>query len=100
MTVEAVSDRVPLGPCVLVLTGRGHGDRRQGTHDPALPATQGLKPKERIEYAYDGLDRLVGVRYADGRIEAYRLDEVGNRTGERATEPGPVQAGTAVPGRH
>ncbi len=47
------------------------------------PATQALGTVEETTYGYDGLDRLVGVQYQGGKAELYRLDAVGNRTGER-----------------
>lgn len=40
---------------------------------------------ETTTYGYDGLDRLIGVKYPDGTATLYRLDPVGNRTGERKT---------------
>jgi YD repeat-containing protein len=47
------------------------------------PATQVLGLVEETTYGYDGEDRLVGVQYPGGKAELYRLDAVGNRTGER-----------------
>ncbi len=47
------------------------------------PATQALGAMEETSYGYDAVDRLVGVQYPGGKAELYRLDPVGNRTGER-----------------
>jgi len=47
------------------------------------PATQTFGALEETRYGYDALDRLSGVSYPDDRAVLYRLDAVGNRTGER-----------------
>jgi YD repeat-containing protein len=51
---------------------------------------------ETTEYGYDALDRLVGVKYPDGTATLYRLDPVGNRTGERKTLASKVVALTVA----
>ncbi|QRN93038.1 hypothetical protein JRI60_27950 [Archangium violaceum] len=46
-------------------------------------ADQKLETEEQTEYGYDELDRLTGTRILAGRAVLYRLDAVGNRTGEK-----------------
>jgi RHS repeat-associated protein len=60
-----------------------NGNRSTQQEWRADPATQALGPVELTTYGYDALDRLVGVQYSGGKAELYRLDPVGNRTGER-----------------
>ncbi len=60
----------------------GNGNRSVQVEQRTMPG-QALGAVEETRYGYDALDRLVGVRYGDGRVLLYRLDAVGNRTGER-----------------
>ncbi len=60
-----------------------NGNRQSQMETRTQPATGALGSPETTTYGYDALDRLTGVSYADGRAVLYRLDAVGNRTGER-----------------
>ncbi|WP_224249694.1 RHS repeat domain-containing protein [Hyalangium gracile] len=60
-----------------------NGNRLRQTETRTQPDTQALASPETTTYGYDALDRLTGVAYPDGRVVLYRLDAVGNRTGER-----------------
>jgi len=60
-----------------------NGNRLQEVQQRTDPATQTLRAAETTLYGYDDLNRLTGVRYPDTRGLLYRLDPVGNRTGER-----------------
>jgi RHS repeat-associated protein len=98
--------------CVLVSTATllsrseyeydGNGNRRSLKELRTNPSDQALGPEEQTEYGYDELDRLTGTRILAGKAVLYRLDAVGNRTGEReapaaaVTSLGP-EAYTAVP---
>ena len=68
----------------------GNGNRRSLKESRTDLATQALGPEERTEYGYDALDRLTGTRTPEGRAVLYRLDAVGNRTGERDAPSGDV----------
>ncbi|WP_242393891.1 RHS repeat-associated core domain-containing protein [Anaeromyxobacter oryzisoli] len=61
----------------------GDGNRTRQVEQRREPGASALGPEELTTYGYDALDRLVGVLYSGGRAELYRLDAVGNRTGER-----------------
>ncbi|MBN1208836.1 MAG: hypothetical protein JXB05_28515, partial [Myxococcaceae bacterium] len=60
-----------------------HGNRLRQTEARTRLDTGELAAPETTQYGYDALDRLTGVAYPDGRAVLYRLDAVGNRTGER-----------------
>ncbi len=70
-----------------------NGNRGMQIEERTNPTTRKLKPAEITAYAYDGIDRLLGVQYPDGHGVAYNLDAVGNRIGERESTPDP----SAVP---
>lgn len=60
-----------------------NGNRSRQTEQRREVATQLSGATETTTYGYDALDRLTGVLYPGGRAVLYRLDPVGNRTGER-----------------
>lgn len=68
-----------------------NGNRAKQIEQRTDPATQVLRSAETTTYGYDALDRLTGVKYPDGHAVLYRLDAIGNRTGEREA---PAYAGT------
>jgi RHS repeat-associated protein len=59
------------------------GNRAAQLEQRTAPGAVAPRAVETTRYGYDALDRLVGVRYDDGQTVLYRLDPVGNRTGER-----------------
>ncbi|MBN1207446.1 MAG: RHS repeat-associated core domain-containing protein, partial [Myxococcaceae bacterium] len=60
-----------------------NGNRPSQTETRTRLDTGELGTPEPTMYGYDALDRLTGVAYPDRRAVLYRLDAVGNRTGER-----------------
>ena len=60
-----------------------NGNRSRQIEQRTDPATQALRAAETTTYGYDEMDRLTGVLYPGGNAFLYRLDAVGNRTGER-----------------
>nr|AYM53998.1 hypothetical protein [Pyxidicoccus sp.] len=82
----AVSDTCgPSGQIVSshAYTYDANGNRRTQLETRTSPETQVPEPQEATSYGYDALDRLTGVAMPEGFIWLYRLDAVGNRTGER-----------------
>jgi RHS repeat-associated protein len=75
---------VPTGTLLsrFVYTYDDNSNRKSQVETRTTPATQ-EQTTETTTYGYDNLDRLTGVAYGDGRAVLYRLDAVGNRTGER-----------------
>ncbi|WP_233613369.1 RHS repeat-associated core domain-containing protein [Corallococcus sp. AB032C] len=60
-----------------------NGNRYLQAETRTSPSTQVLGARERTQYGYDVLNRLTGVAGPDLKSTLYRLDAVGNRTGER-----------------
>jgi RHS repeat-associated protein len=95
----------PAGRLEVIVTGRGaiaetcaspgemvsrfdyehdaNGNRLRQLERRTDPASQLLGSTEETRYGYDPQDRLIGVAYPDDTAVLYRLDPVGNRTGER-----------------
>lgn len=85
------NDCAPLGAPIASLTTYIYdvnGNRVMQMEERTDPTTQQPKPAEITAYAFDGIDRLLGIQYPDGRETAYNLDAVGNRIGERESTPG------------
>ncbi|WP_254614821.1 RHS repeat-associated core domain-containing protein [Myxococcus sp. CA056] len=59
-----------------------NGNRLTQVEARTAPQTQLLGADEVTSYGYDIMDRLTGVAGPDGNTTLYRLDSVGNRTGE------------------
>ncbi|MBZ4417857.1 RHS repeat-associated core domain-containing protein [Myxococcus sp. RHSTA-1-4] len=95
----AVSDTCGTSAPVVTRYAYGYdanGNRVSQTEQRTSPATQALGTAESTSYGYDGLDRLVGVKYPEGTAMLYRLDGVGNRLGERRAPASAVVALTAA----
>ncbi|MCY1000973.1 DUF6531 domain-containing protein [Myxococcus sp. MISCRS1] len=60
-----------------------NGNRLTQLEARTSPQTQVLSADELTSYGYDVLGRLTGVSSPDGVTSLYRMDAVGNRTGER-----------------
>jgi RHS repeat-associated protein len=60
-----------------------NGNRLRQRERRTDPTSQLLGSTEETRYGYDPQDRLIGVAYPDDTAVLYRLDPVGNRTGER-----------------
>ncbi|WP_148282437.1 RHS repeat-associated core domain-containing protein [Corallococcus coralloides] len=73
------------GPVVsqFVYTYDANGNRLTQVETRTAPSTQVLGVSGTTRYGYDVLNRLTGVAAPDSRNTLYRLDAVGNRTGER-----------------
>ncbi|WP_240358738.1 RHS repeat domain-containing protein [Myxococcus vastator] len=61
----------------------GNGNRVMQQEARTSPSTQVFGPDEVTSYGYDVLGRLTGVKTDGAYSTLYRLDAVGNRTGER-----------------
>ncbi|MFP2896019.1 RHS repeat domain-containing protein [Corallococcus sp. 4LFB] len=66
-----------------VYTYDANGNRLTQVETRTAPSTQVLGVSETTRYGYDALNRLTGVAGPDTEARLYRLDAVGNRTGER-----------------
>ncbi|WP_338262711.1 RHS repeat-associated core domain-containing protein [Corallococcus caeni] len=66
-----------------VYTYDANGNRLTQVEARTAPSTQVLGVSETTQYGYDALNRLTGVAAPDRQATLYRLDAVGNRTGER-----------------
>ncbi len=73
-----------------------NGNRIRQQERRTDPVSQLLGAAEETRYGYDPLDRLVGVAYPDSTAVLYRLDPVGNRTGERRAPTSKVLALTVA----
>ncbi|RKH66914.1 RHS repeat protein [Corallococcus interemptor] len=73
------------GPVVsqFVYTYDANGNRLTQVETRTSPSTQALGVSGTTRYGYDVLNRLTGVAAPDFQNTLYRLDAVGNRTGER-----------------
>ncbi|NBD09932.1 RHS repeat protein [Corallococcus sp. c25j21] len=73
------------GPVVsqFAYTYDANGNRLTQVESRTSPSTQVLGASETTQYGYDVLNRLTGVASSDKQATLYRLDAVGNRTGER-----------------
>ncbi|WIG95739.1 RHS repeat-associated core domain-containing protein [Myxococcus sp. SDU36] len=95
----AITDACSTPAAVVSRYGYGYdanGNRTSQVEQRTLPATQTLGTSESTTYGYDALDRLVGVKYPDGQATLYRLDDVGNRLGERKAPGSAVASLTAA----
>ncbi|WP_338278254.1 RHS repeat-associated core domain-containing protein [Corallococcus caeni] len=66
-----------------VYTYDANGNRLSQVETRTSPSTQVLGVSETTRYGYDVLNRLTGVAAPDRQATLYRMDAVGNRTGER-----------------
>ena len=105
VTARAAADEASCATAAVVVTRFEYGydddgNRTRQEERRTDPVSHALGEAETTGYGYDALDRLVGVLYAGGQALLYRLDAVGNRTGEQ--ELSGVQAGgitlTTYPG--
>ncbi|WP_233582421.1 RHS repeat-associated core domain-containing protein [Corallococcus sp. CA053C] len=88
-----VSDACQAGGPILsryAYTYDANGNRLTQVEARTAPATQVLGADEVTSYGYDVLGRLTGVASPEGHTSLYRLDAVGNRTGERQAPSGVV----------
>ncbi|WP_257446201.1 RHS repeat-associated core domain-containing protein [Archangium lipolyticum] len=84
----SINDDCSLGDAATLLGRSEYGYDNNGNRNSLKelrtnPADQALGAEERTEYGYDELDRLTGTRTPEGKAILYRLDAVGNRTGEK-----------------